>query len=454
MGTWKPQTEVGRNSMSESGHPNVIVFVTHDTGRHFGCYGIDTVHSPNIDRLADEGMRFDRFFAASPMCSPSRAAAFSGLYPQANGVMGLVHAPWHWRYNDGVQHLSHYFRAAGYRTAAAGIVHESHTPGESLGFDEYQRGAHADDVMAAGLPMLEKLATEDRPFYLQMGTFQTHAPFDFKGVEPDSEHGVYLPPQYVETERARGEFAAFQGSIRHVDAAFGELLAALDRLNLTENTLVVFTVDHGIDFPRAKATLYDPGLSVALLMRWPGRIGAGSTSDALLSNVDLTPTLLELAGVAVPADLHGCSFADLCRGSHNGPVRDAVFGEHTAVSTVPDTRCIRTERWKLIRSFFPSRQYRTPIDLDKPMKGGISPEVSTPFAELYDLEKDPLEFSNLACEPDHADTLRELNGALLSHLRDVNDPILDGPIRWPYYEEAIADLMTCEEPGGPTSCEC
>ena len=164
--------------------PNVVVFVTHDTGRHLGCYGIDTVNSPNIDGLAAQGLRFDGFHATAAMCSPSRAAMFCGLHPQANGVMGLTHSPWYWRYRDEVRHISHSFKGAGYRTAAVGIIHESYRPMENLGFDEHLEANQGTDVIARALPKIEELAHGDKPFYLQMGIFQTHRSFTSNGVKP------------------------------------------------------------------------------------------------------------------------------------------------------------------------------------------------------------------------------------------------------------------------------
>ena len=421
--------------------PNVVVFVTHDTGRHLGCYGIEEVHSPNIDRIAQEGMRFDRFYATAAMCSPSRAAMFSGLHPQTNGVMGLVHSPWWWRYHENVRHLSHYFREAGYRTVAAGVIHEAYHVLDSLGFDEHLMGNQASDVATNVPPRLRALASAGQPFYMQIGTFQTHSPYDSDGAEPDDSRGVHVPPQYVRDEEAERQFAALHGSIRHVDGVVGQVLDTLDETGLAENTILVYTVDHGIAFPRAKTTLYDPGISTALLMRWPaGGIAGARVSNHLLSNVDLTPTLLELAGTGVPDGLQGISFAEVCRDDRAEAVRDAIFAEHTHPSAHPDTRCVRTDRWKLIRNFFPSRRIPVPVDLARAgmLKTGSGAE--TPVVELYDLDNDPLEANDRSEDPAYADTVCELSHRLLEHMQSVGDPILDGPIRWPYYERSLAEF--------------
>jgi len=422
-----------------SRRPNVLVFVTHDTGRHLGCYGIREVCSPNIDRMAGQGVRFDRFFAAAAMCSPSRAAMFSGLHPQTNGVMGLVHAPWWWRYREDARHIAHYFRDAGYHTVAAGIVHEALDIMGTLGFDQHIAGNQASHLTRHVPEKLRSLAESEKPFYLQIGSFQTHSPYDADGAKPDSERGVYVPPHYVRNAESERRFADFQGSIRHADCAVGAILDALEETGLADNTIAVFTVDHGIAFPRSKATLYDPGIGTALVMRWPaGGVVGGRVCSHLLSNVDLTPTLLELAGVEVPNGLHGASFASVCRDEHAGPVRDAIFAEHTHPSVRPDTRCVRTDRWKMIRNFFPSRRILVPVDLTGRLKEGKGPRNTTKFVELYNLESDPMESYNLAKYAVHAETLRDLSRRLMQHMQAVSDPILDGPIRWSYYEHSLA----------------
>ena len=420
--------------------PNVLVFVSHDTGRHFGCYGIEEVHTPNIDRLADEGVRFTSFYATAANCSPSRAAMFSGLYPPANGVMGLVHSPWHWSYKPEVRHLSAWFRDAGYRTAAAGIVHESHRIMEELSFDDHVEGNRASEVASRVPAKLRELACKDAPFYLQIGTFETHTPFLRDGIEPDDADGTYVPPLFEPTETAREAFAGLQGSARRLDECVGSVLAALDETGLADNTIVVFTVDHGIPFPRAKTYLYDAGIGTALIMRWPsGCVSAGERCDRLLSNVDLAPTLLDLAGRSVPEEMQGRSFAELVRTPSAASGRDAVFALHLGMAGGRNARCIRTERWKLIRNFSPSRIIPVPVTIENPTPSNIGPGSETPLVELYDLDTDPLEVDNLAADPEYADVVADLSRRLRDHCDRVGDTIIREPTRWPYYETSVQD---------------
>ncbi|MFO8006802.1 MAG: sulfatase [Candidatus Brocadiia bacterium] len=432
----------------EDAAPNIVLITTHDTGRHLSCYGVGSVHSPNLERLAAQGCRFTEYFAAAALCSPSRGAMMTGRYPQSNGMLGLCHGLFGWSLNDDERHLSHLLHEAGYYTALIGHQHETTDIDGQLCFDEHRlhwedlsRGLHTTcDQVAEGVgEFLRERAGQSRPFYLQVGFFETHRPFDFGGAEPDDSKGVYVPPYLEDNQAARDELAAFQGNIRKMDAAVGEILRHLDDARLAEHTLVIYSVDHGIPFPRAKATLYDPGIEIALLMRWPGRIEAGSSRDWLLSNVDLVPTVLDLAGLEAPDSLEGHSFASAFEPGSE-PTREMIFAEHHGHGADGESRCVRTPRQKLIRNFAPQPQPAVPVDVSRPAGGGKRAHV-----ELYDLENDPLETQNVADSPDYADLRQELDGLLWNWLERVDDPILRGPVATPYYRAAILPYRRSSE---------
>ncbi len=422
--------------------PNILLITTHDTGRHLGCYGVPSVHTPNLDRLAGEGWRFGRYFAASALCSPSRGAQMTGRWPQTNGMMGLCHGMWGWRLNDGERHFSHRLREAGYRTVLLGHQHETTDIDAQLGFDEHglHRAADSYEHLPSGpvadgvCDYLTGRAAAEAPFYLQVGFFETHRPFDFGGAAPDDAKGVHVPGHLADTPAGRAELAAFQGNIRAMDANVGRILDALREADLERDTLVIWTTDHGIPFPRAKATLFDPGIGIGLLVRWPGGgIEGGRVCDHLAGNVDLVPTLLELAGLDVPDDVEGLSFAGAFDGEE--PHREWLFAmQHGHTPGGHETRCVRTDRYKLVRSFSPCRVPAVPA----PFEGG-GPDQDLPLVALYDLQADPLETTNLADEPACAAVRAELDAALLGWLRAVNDPILHGPMVTPYYRRALAD---------------
>ena len=421
--------------------PNVIVITTHDTGRHFGCYGVETVHSPAIDALAEDGCLFSNYFTTSPVCSPSRGAMLTGQYPQTNGLIGLTHSPWHWAFNEGERHLSHILRDAGYHTALFGLQHEA-SDVSTLGFQAMhgQKGpggkrATAPDVAAALADFLKGDAASKTPFYAQVGFFETHRPHDFGDVQPDDSKGVYVPPYLIEDDVSRTQLALQQGAIRRADDAVKIIANALKESGLEDDTLLVYTVDHGIEFPRAKWFCYDPGIGVALIMRWPGGgIQGGKTCDHLLSNVDFLPTLLDLIGQPIPENVEGISFSEVFSHDDAPPTRDAVF----SIFQGRDNRSIRTERYKLIRNFTPGRLLPVPVDMTNNPRAA----VKCPVVQLYDLEKDPLEFVDVAEDPAYRDVRSELSERLWRWMEDVDDPTLKGPMPSPYYHEAMAEYHT------------
>jgi len=436
--------------------PNIVFVTTHDTGRHFGCYGIATVHTPNIDRMAAEGVVLDQFFCTSPVCSPSRGSMMTGLWPQHNGLMGLAHPPSSWRFRDDVLHLSQILQRGGYHTALFYHQHEVMPWDiERLGFEAWyakQEKTHrpADTVAAEFAAFAAGRKNDPRPFFAQIGFGETHRRWDVGGVAPDVSKGVTVPRQLVDNEAARAEAAQLQGAIRKVDDAVGIILRALDEQGLAENTIVVFTVDHGLEFPRSKWHLYDPGIETAFLIRWPeGDVQGGRRVGRLISNVDVTPTLLELIGQEPPYALDGRPFTGLLRNPAGPATRDAVFALYLMAGDYPEARCVRTETHKLIRNFSNFRLWKTPVDVTNPARW---PDACPP-AELYDLKADPLEFTNLAGQPDCASVEQELHGRLWRWLEDVGDPILEGPIQVPIYRASQAAYRRWREerrglPGG------
>ena len=429
--------------------PNIVFITSHDTGRHFGCYGIDEVNTPNIDALAGDGALLENFFCTSPVCSPSRGAMYSGLYPQSNGMMGLIHPQCNWTYKPDVKHLSQRLRDRGYRTSLFFQQHEvmPDKVEERLAFDDYlarqDTGISPTDVSNAFADYIDAYDS-DAPFYAQIGFGMTHTPWASDNTRPDAEKGVCVPPHLVNNEAARENLSCLQGAVRHLDSAVGTIVDAVNGSRFADNTIVVYTVDHGIEVPRAKWTLYDPGIAVAFVIRWPGGgITGGRRCPQLLSNVDVTPTLLALIGDDVPATMEGKSFAGVLRDPEHPPVRDAVFAEYVQANQ-PEARCVRTNRYKFIRNFSNHRLFVTPVDMSNPRKAvdrvdSDRDNAFCPVTQLYDLENDPLEFANLSGDPSYAAVERELNDRLWQWLEEVGDPILEGPLRVPLYSTSIAD---------------
>lgn len=438
--------------------PNVVVFTCHDLGRFLGCYDVPTARTPNLDRLAAEGIRFSQAFCTAPQCSPSRASIFTGRYPHSNGVMGLTQAFFGWDLNPDERHLAQVLREHGYTTALVGHHHESARgePAEVMarcGYEHYVQPHRGEDVSATARDHLEKLAADDRPFYLQVGYIEphrlgyrttpepAHSGFTSNYIEPDSALGVTVPPYLVDEPSAREELAELQGAVHYLDAAVGQVLDQIDRLGLRENTLVLFTTDHGLAFPRAKCSLFDAGLEVALIMRLPSRRWVGDrVVDALVSNVDLFPTVLDAVGIPVPDNVQGRGLERLLTGEATEH-RDRIFGEMTFHTYYDPRRCVRTRTHKLIVNFTTTLDFMDSADSWRPR---VTP-VGQVFAfhktvELYDLATDPVELNNVADDPAYRAVRDELLGVLRRHLEETSDPLLRGPVLSPMHTWATTAL--------------
>ena len=430
--------------------PNILFMTSHDTGDWLGCYDHPTVNTPNLDMLASEGCRCANAFCTSPVCTPSRGSMMTGRYPQSNGLMGLIQEPYRWRYNDGERHLSHLLKEHGYETVLFNHQHEAPSE-EPLGFLQrraFNSGTYALPLLGETVCTAEETANSvagfltehgnsEVPFYAQIGFFETHTPFDWNGATPDDEYGVEIPHHVVDGSEIRERVASLQGAIKSLDRGVGQILNALSDTGLDSNTIVVFAVDHGVQLPRCKWELYDGGIHTALILRWPqGGVQGGRICDWLISNVDLVPTLLELANLAIPKTIQGKSFAGSFSNGQSRPPRNAVYSMMTEQGKFVESRCVRTRNHKLIRNFSPSRATDVPIHLEHAVMH------ERPFVELYDLIADPHEMTNLGQCPEHHSIRRELDMMLMNWCREVDDPILKGPIVSPYFQMATSDFAS------------
>jgi arylsulfatase A-like enzyme len=405
--------------------PNIVYLHSHDTGRYVQPYG-HQVPTPNIQRLADQGLLFRNAFCAAPSCSGSRACLLTGQWAHVNGMTGLAHRGW--TLNDYEQHVVHTLRRAGYWSGLVGEQHLSIDP-EILGYDRVMDvdTHHADTVAPAAIELLRDAPPE--PFFLSIGFFETHREF----FEPSSvRDALYsLPPANLpDTPATRRDMAAFKASARSLDQGVGAVLIALDELELAVRTIVVLTTDHGLPFPGAKATLTDRGIGVLLIVRGPGFYG-GRVIDGLISQIDLYPTLCEVAGVAIPGFVQGRSMLPLVSGERR-EINELIFAELTYHAAYEPQRAVRDGRYKYIRRYGDrTRPVLANID-DGPSKSlllelGLARRAVRPEA-LHDLAFDPGERDNVVDDPAYADVLATLRGRLDLWMRDTRDPLLDGPV--------------------------
>jgi arylsulfatase A-like enzyme len=438
--------------------PNVLLLHCHDLGRFLHCYGIKTVQTPHLDRLAEQGVLLESCFCAAPQCSPSRASMFTGRYPHSTGVMGLTHADFAWDLQQEEKHLGQILKAAGYSTAGVGVIHETRSGPARIGLDDYSPKARAQAAAEEAILRLERFArSPEQPFYMQVGFIEPHRlsaanptadlGFTDQDVRPDDSLGVTVPSYLRDTPGTRAEIAELQGAVRHADQHMGRILSALEGLKLGSHTLVIFTTDHGIAMPRAKCSVYEPGLQVASIWRLPSRPGwqGGIRKREMISNVDYVPTILEVLGLAQPANLQGRSFAPLLDGRAYTP-RQVIFGELTYHDYYDPRRSIRTENHKLIVNFSSAPSFMDPSQSWRPRSDTVVPPnpalaYHVPL-ELYDLRDDPGETRNLATLPAFAPVLSDLQAQLAKHLKDTGDPILAGAVTNPMHRRALEWLKS------------
>ncbi|TMD16305.1 MAG: sulfatase [Chloroflexi bacterium] len=415
---------------------DVVLMTTHDIGRHLHCYGRSSVVSPNVDSLAASGARFAQAFCTAPQCSPSRASLASGRYPHNNGVMGLAHPGFDWELGPNIPHTAAILAGQGFVAHLFGGQHVSLHPAR-LGFARH----HADMTGSAIASEVEEVLgrNHDRRFYLEINFEETHRPYPkVEGGPPDA---IDIPPYLPDGPEAVAEIAGLQTGIRLMDEAAGRVLAALDKAGRADEALVIFTTDHGVAMPRAKCTLYDPGLEVSLLMRWPaGGLEAGAVLPQLVSNIDVLPTVLDAAGVEHPGNIQGRSLLSLLRGEAYEP-REMIFAEKTFHSYYDPMRCVRTHRYKFIRNFESAFAVEVPGDIQAgPIFRADPSRYSKDRAnvvELFDLESDPLEQNNLAGMAEIAAVEKQLSEELWRWMRETRDPLLDGPVPSPRYRLAM-----------------
>ncbi len=403
--------------------PNILYLHSHDTGRYIQPYGYG-VPTPSLQRLAEEGVLFRQAFCASPTCSPSRAALLTGMFPHSNGMLGLAH--FGFTLSDYSQHIAHTLRKVGYKSTLAGEQHIARDAGR-IGYDQVLRDARPVEQRAADF--LRGRPAE--PFFLDVGFNATHRAYPEPGPL-DNPNYARPPAPIPDTPETRRDMAGFITLARELDRAMGVVLAALEDTGLSGNTLVICTTDHGLAFPAMKCTLTDHGAGVMLILRGPGEFNGGHACDALVSQVDLFPTLCDLLGIRPPGWLQGRSLLPVLRGEE---IHETVFSEVNFHVSLEPQRAARTKRWKYIRRFDGRARPVLPNTDDSPSKTlwMASGWRERPVAaeQLFDLVFDPNEACNLAGNPEYAGIKAEMRARLDAWMAKTNDPLLQGSLQWP-----------------------
>ncbi len=453
--------------------PNIVLIVADDHGPEaIGAYGNRVVRTPHLDALAADGTRFTHAFCTSASCSPSRSVLLTGQQNHRNGMYGLQHQDHHFSSLDTVKSLPVRLGQAGYRTARIGKFHVG--PEAVYAFDTVLSGGAANDPDSLGRspvamaeqtrPVLE--SKDPRPFFLFFAsddphranavlpngkpTFDTYpAPNRFgnrdAGYPGVTEvvfrpEDVIVPPWLPDTPICRAEIAEYYRAIARLDQGVGRLVALLKETGHYERTLIVYLSDNGPAFPGAKTTLYDPGIRLPLIVRAPGRTRPGSVQEAMVTWADVTPTLLEVAGVlgSVGRDeLDGRSFRAALDGAPV-PDRDEIYASHSLheITMYYPMRAVRTRRYKLIHNIASGLVFPSALDLvQSPTWVGLMRSGGTVFGrrpvaqflrrppfELYDLETDPDEIVNLADSPAHRAVRDQLIAKVRAFQETTRDP--------------------------------
>jgi len=424
---WVALSQPARAEKSAPERPNIVVFIADDMSwADSGPYGNRSVHTPNLDRLAREGMRFDEAWLTISSCSPSRASILTGRYPHSSGAGHLMKP-----LPEDALLLTTPLRQAGYWAAAYGKFHLPGGAGAKQ-FDVVDPGSQGKQWVSA-----LKRRPKDKPFFLWLASRDPHRDYE-KGAfdPPHAPEDVTVPPYLPDTPEVREDLALYYDAIARLDSQVGEVLNALEAEDLLDNTLVLFLADNGRPFPRDKTMCYESSLRTPLLVRYPPMVQPGSRTESLVSAVDLAPTLLELAGVPAPSTFQGKSFLSVLR-DPQARVRDHAFVERNWHVFSACERAVITDRFNYIRNWRPDLAATPPPDIGKSptwevmrklhAAGKLPPEQATCFVvprpeeELYDTRKDPHALRNLAQDPEYQPVMEEMRAALAAWQRETGD---------------------------------
>ena len=438
-------------SSSTSSIRNVIYIHTHDMGRYISPYGY-AMPTPNLQGFAEDATLFRQAFCCGPTCSPSRAGLLTGVSPHESGMLGLAHRGFGFSHPE--YHLGAYLKEQGFMTALCGMQHEFNNdwsqmpyehvvkegiPGDHLGTDEAWTQAAIDFLNQP----------QERPFFLSYGLFYPHRPFleaDYTKYRPEY---MKVPDPLPDTPETRRDMADYHYTVSLADTCIGRVLDTIRATGRDKDSLIIITTDHGVAFPAMKCNLTDHGIGVTLMMNYPGNPAGGEACDALVSHMDVFPTICELLGLDAPTYLRGNSMVPLFE--KTAPtIRDEVFSEVSFHAAYEPMRCVRTDRYKLIRRFFSSKRRLANCDNSTSktlmIESGWA-DSELPELELFDLRLDPHEANNLVGHADYAAIQADLEQRLDTWMQETEDPLLQGEIPRP--TGSMVNTPEALDPSGP-----
>ena len=413
-------------SQTTDSKPNILWIVANDLSTDLGCYGNEMVHTPALDKLASEGILYSNFYTVGTVCSPSRSAFITGMYAvsiNSHNQFTKYKKP----LPEPVVPITEYFKKSGYYVVnSRGIQMDQTNSYTGYNF------AHNVEELFEGTDWRNRSSAQ--PFFAQVHLTYAHRPFHPDPERPLDPDKVVFPPYYPDHPLVRKDWALYLETVQLLDKQIGSILQRLEADGLADNTIVFFFADHGRPHIRGKQFLYVGGIHTPLIVRWPGQRSAGTRDDRMISNIDLGPTAMQLAGIEIPEYMQGRDFIgeDSNPRTHVFAMRDRCDG------TLDRIRAVRTKDFKYIRNYYPEKPY-TQFNAYKKWaypvltlmhvlhkKGELNSYQAAfmakprPAEELYHVVEDPFELNNLAEHPDYENILRELRTELDTLLNEVD----------------------------------
>ena len=430
--------------------PNILLIVSEDHCPHLSCYGDTVINTPNLDKLASEGILFNNAYITQAVCSPSRSSIFSGLYPHQSGHLGLATHGYH--YVGKVKNIYQILKDAGYRTGMIGKLHVNPESDFPIDYHPIKDANFSKKGLSRYAEYANIFINESEdPFFLMVNFPDAHFPFQdivenrpaAKIVKP--EDVAVFPYIGFENERIRKYTANIYNCILRLDESVGELMQKLSDSGKKDNTLVIYLSDHGDQMARAKVYIYEASNKVPFIIKWHGHVKEGIKSDALISSIDIVPTICEVLGLEIPEKVTGKSLLPLLDQPELN-FRDYLFTERNSdwkPGCFPQ-RAIRNKRYKLIYTLLDDRKdpvavLYTAAEVHPAYRGTPTLEelhtapdyikevyhtwINPPQLQLYDLQNDPGEFYDLANEPEYEKIRTELFERIKKWQEDTDDPL-------------------------------
>ena len=414
--------------------PNMVIYIADDHGcSQSEPYGDQFIHTPNMQQMAKDGMAFNRAFIASPASGPSRGALLSGMMPARNGAEFNHMLP-----RPETQTMVSQLQAQGYEVVAFGKIAHDKGQAQMCGFDHLAMNVDKQKL-PEGVQAYLSTRTSDKPLCIMVGDRRPHVTWTEKNIYDPS--AVNLPDYLIDTPETREHYARYLSDITGMDKTLGEIDSIAQNYFGNDDFVFMYTADHGAQWPFGKWNLYDKGIRVSLLVRWPGHVPAGTRTDAMVSWVDIMPTLIEIAGGKAEGDLDGYSFAKVLENPKKKH-RSVIYTTHTSDGNMNlyPIRSVRTERFKYIRNLWPECYHSNHSDILRKNGAGaywdswdeaaktdpsaaaiIKRYYQRPAEELYDVINDPDETTNLANDPKYRKELEKLSKMLDKWMEEQGD---------------------------------